>query len=87
MNAGVVLVIAAGNDGDKPEGVNPDPFAATPASYFPGMVIIAGSVGVTGGTGVDSNQISTFSNRAGSGANSYLMALGFEDDADEGAGC
>ena len=50
------------------------------------MVIIAGSVGVTGGTGVDSNQISTFSNRAGSGANSYLMARGFQDQAPDQTG-
>ena len=42
VNAGIVLVISAGNDGEPP---NPDPFALTPAQNFPGMVIIAGSVG------------------------------------------
>jgi Subtilase family. len=71
-------VIAAGNDSTA----NPDPFALTPAKDFPGMVIIAGSLGVPDGSGgVDVSQISTFSDKAGTGANWYLMALGFEDRA------
>lgn len=87
VNAGVVIVISAGNDGDKPEGVNPDPFALAPAQQFPGMVIIAGSVGVDGvNGGVDASKISTFSNRAGSGASFYLMALGFNDRAPDQTG-
>ena len=44
VNAGIVIVIAAGNDGTP---ANPDPFALTPAQKFPGSVIIAGSVGAT----------------------------------------
>jgi hypothetical protein len=69
--AGIVVVISAGNDGDKPEGVNPDPFAGGIAASAAarGLVIIAGSVG----TG---DQISSFSNRAGTGANTYLTAVG-----------
>jgi hypothetical protein len=69
--AGVVVVISAGNDGDKPEGANPDPFAGGIAASAGarGLVIIAGSVGTT-------DQISSFSNRAGTGANTYLTAVG-----------
>jgi hypothetical protein len=77
VNAGIIVVISAGNDGEKPEGVNPDPFALIPAQTYPGQVIIAGSVGVASGTGTDINQLSTFSNRAGTGANFYLAALGY----------
>lgn len=78
VNAGIVLVIAAGNDATA----NPDPFALTPAQNFNGSVIIAGSVGVTGATGgIDSSQISTFSDRAGTGAQWYLTAIGFGDRA------
>src|SRR6185369_6279494 len=87
VNAGIVIVISAGNDGDKPEGVNPDPFALSPAQNFPGMVIIAGSVGVDGATGgVDVSQISVFSNRAGAGAQYYLMAQGYKDRAPDETG-
>jgi hypothetical protein len=52
------------------------------------MVIIAGSVGVNSGTGtpVDVNQISTFSNRAGTGAQYYLMARGIDDKAPDETG-
>lgn len=79
VNAGIILVISAGNDGEEPKGANADPFAAIPASRFPGQVIIAGSVGTFNSasrttTGLD--QISPFSNRAGSSANFTLMALG-----------
>ena len=79
VGKGVVLVISAGNDGDKPEGVNADPFAAVPAAQFAGSVIVAGSVGTFNGdlrttTGTDT--ISPFSNRAGASANYTLMALG-----------
>lgn len=79
VSKGVVLVISAGNDGDKPEGVNADPFAAIPASQWPGSVIIAGSIGTrdsTSGTTVALDTISPFSNRAGTAANNVLMALG-----------
>jgi hypothetical protein len=52
------------------------------------MVIIAGSVGVSDGTrtGVNANLISTFSNRAGTGAQYYLMAQGFNDVAPDNTG-
>jgi hypothetical protein len=68
VNAGIVLVIAAGNDATA----NPDPFALTPAQQFAGSVIIAGAI--------DSNkQIASFSDKAGTGANYYLAAVGVRD--------
>ncbi|MES2442025.1 MAG: S8 family peptidase [Pseudomonadota bacterium] len=65
--AGVILVIAAGNDGDP----NPDPFAlpAANAGVSHGLIIIAGSVSST-------DIISSFSNRAGTAKNFYLAAVG-----------
>lgn len=65
--AGIVIVISAGNDG----AANPDAFTspATDSSVGHGLVVIAGSV--NGG-----DQISDFSNRAGSGASAYLAAVG-----------
>ena len=81
-SAGIVIVISAGNDGEKPEGINPDPFALVPAAAGSGNVIIAGSVGVSDGAGgTDANQLSIFSNKAGTGANYYLSALGYRDQA------
>nr|MDP9414297.1 S8 family serine peptidase [Pseudomonadota bacterium] len=80
--AGIVVVISAGNDGRKPEGANPSSFALTTAERAGnGLVIIAGSVGAPIGgdvaNGVDTKQISDFSNRAGTGAQFYLSALGY----------
>lgn len=65
--AGMIVVISAGNDGRA----NPDAFAmpAANAAIARGLIIIAGSVGA-------SDTISSFSNRAGSGANFYLAAVG-----------
>ena len=64
--AGVVIVIAAGNDGTD----NPDPFTNVANSpNANGAVIVAGSVGSTDGS-------STFSDRAGTGAATYLAAVG-----------
>lgn len=78
VNAGIILVISAGNDGEDPlKGANADPFALVPAQTFPGQVIIAGSVGVASGGSTDLNQLSDFSNRAGRGQNWYLTALGY----------
>jgi hypothetical protein len=73
VDAGIVLVISAGNDGSA----NPDSFALTSAKRNSGMVIIAGSVG--GAAGMD--VISDFSDRAGTGADWYLMADGSNDRA------
>jgi hypothetical protein len=73
VNAGIVIVIAAGNDSTP----DPDPFALTPAQKFPGSVIIAGSLG----TDSSDTAISDFSDQAGTGAAYYLMALGYEDRA------
>ena len=69
VNAGMVVVISAGNDGtDRPRAPT-DPFALTPAQNFPAAVIIAGSVGVDNGAGgTDINHISTSPNSAGTGA-------------------
>lgn len=82
VNAGILLVISAGNDGAELKGANADPFALTPAQQFPGRVIIAGSVGVDDGAGgTDLSQLSTFSNKAGTGAPYYLAALGYRTRA------
>ncbi len=71
--SGVVVVISAGNDGDSTDAAkdpnNPDPFAAGLQLVGNGNVIIVGSVDAN-------NLISTFSNRAGTFANSYLTARG-----------
>jgi subtilisin family serine protease len=66
-NAGVIVVIAAGND----SAADPDPFAdvAAHAATSKSMVIIAGSVN-------GSDQISSFSNKAGDGASYFLSAVG-----------
>ncbi|MGC5795608.1 S8 family peptidase [Sphingomonas sp. NFX23] len=64
--AGLVVVIAAGNDGS----VNPDPFTNVAGeAQGRNQVIIAGSVGASDG-------ISTFSDRAGTGAAHFLTAVG-----------
>lgn len=72
-NAGVVVVVSAGNDGNSTEtGVdplNPDPFASGLRSAGNGNVIIVGSVDAQ-------NVISGFSNKAGSEAGWYLTARG-----------
>ncbi|MFC7536399.1 S8 family peptidase [Sphingomonas sp. GCM10030256] len=78
-SAGIVLVISAGNDGGKPEGNTADAFASVPASQFPGMVIVAGSIGTfdrEARVTVALDQLSPFSNKAGSASASYLAALG-----------
>ncbi len=72
-SAGVVVVVAAGNDADSKtpssDPNNPDPFAVSLRGAGNGNVIIAGSVN-------DSGTMSAFSNRAGAEANWYLNALG-----------
>jgi hypothetical protein len=72
-NAGVVVIVSAGNDGDSTDPDvdpnNPDPFATGLRAAGNGNVIIAGSVGST-------NLISPFSNRAGSEAVWFLSARG-----------
>jgi hypothetical protein len=65
--AGIVIVMSAGNEGDKPEGANPEGFALSASAA--GNVIIAGAVD-------GSHNITAFSNRAGSGQAVYLGALG-----------
>ncbi len=71
--AGLVIVVAAGNDGDSTEdGIDPDqpdPFASGLLAAGGANVIIVGSID-------DANGISDFSNRAGSSAASYLSARG-----------
>ena len=64
--AGIVVVIAAGNDGT----VNPDSFANVAGTVQArNAVIVAGSVGADG-------TLSSFSDKAGSLANVYLTAVG-----------
>lgn len=65
--AGIIVVIAAGNDSKS----NPDPFAQTANSpEANGLVIIAGSTGPGAG-------LSSFSDKAGNGAAHYLAAVGY----------
>lgn len=72
-DAGIVVVISAGNGGDgSSPGIDPDqpdPFAIDAIDAGNGNVIIVGSVGEDG-------SFSTFSNRAGAFANSFLAARG-----------
>jgi subtilisin family serine protease len=65
--AGMIVVIAAGNDGTA----NPDAFTAVAndAAVSRGLVVIAGSVGA-------GDAISSFSDRAGTSATQYLAAVG-----------
>lgn len=70
--AGVVVVVSAGNEG----AVTPDGFAAGIADSGNGHVIIAGSVGA-------SENISSFSNRAGTQSDNFLAALGERVRADD----
>jgi hypothetical protein len=72
-NAGVVVIVAAGNDADAPvpstDPNNPDPFATGVRQAGGSNVIIVGSVDRDGNH-------SAFSNRSGSESNWYLNALG-----------
>lgn len=63
--AGVIVVVSAGNDG----GGSPDNFAAGISNVGAGGVLIVGSVDEGG-------NISSFSNRAGTFASSFLTARG-----------
>jgi hypothetical protein len=73
VEAGVVVIVSAGNDGDsRSPGIdpnNPDPFAQGLANAGDGGVIIVGSVD-------DAGVISSFSNRAGTFGAQYLSARG-----------
>lgn len=64
-DAGIIVVISAGNDGD----VDPDPFPSSIVARDFENVIIAGSVNSSG-------SISSFSNRAGDDREYYIAALG-----------
>lgn len=69
--AGALLVFSAGNNGEEPDGGNPDPLAAiaTEATVARGQIIIAGAHN-------GDETFSGFSNRAGSGQAFFLTALG-----------
>ena len=85
--AGIVVVMSAGNDGATADGANVEGFALGAAAA--GNVIIAGSVGVQVGSNpadADYKQISTFSNRAGNGAQYYLAATGYRVLAPDNTG-
>ncbi|MCT2558503.1 S8 family serine peptidase [Tsuneonella sp. YG55] len=73
VTAGVVIVVAAGNEGDGSDPAidpnQPNPFAAGVRNAGGANVIIVGSVD-------DAGRFSSFSNRAGSQANWFLSALG-----------
>ena len=77
--AGIIVVIAAGNDfdTDPANAVNPNAFAQVANnSAARGLVIIAGSVGANDSRTPGADVISTFSNRAGNSAAHYLAAVG-----------
>ncbi|HEY0116399.1 MAG TPA: S8 family peptidase [Allosphingosinicella sp.] len=84
--AGLVVVISSGNENAD----NPTPMAVTLANVAGSNVIIAGSVGAPVGgepaNGTDLNQMSTFSNRAGTNAANYLTALGYRVRAPDHTG-
>lgn len=71
--AGAVVVISAGNDGQSTEAgidpANPDPFASNLRAAAPDNVIIVGSVG-------ENDAFSGFSNRAGRDAPYFIAARG-----------
>jgi hypothetical protein len=76
--AGIVVVISAGNEGD----LDPSRFAVDTAHQAgAGHVIIAGALGVpldgNPAAGTDTSKLAGFSNRAGTGAQYYLAALGY----------
>lgn len=69
-SAGIVVVIAAGNEGTKPEGVNPDSFGLDSAKFAGnGLVMIVGAHD-------QDRELASFSNRAGTGAQYYIAAMG-----------
>ncbi|MBB3991265.1 S8 family peptidase [Croceicoccus naphthovorans] len=72
-NAGIVVVVSAGNDGGsidpRLDPDNPDPFASGLLAAAPQNVIIVGSVD-------ENDQFSAFSNKAGSDANFFITARG-----------
>ena len=72
--AGIVLVIAAGNDG----GADPEGSAqfANNDAVARGLVIVAGSVGANAARTAGADALSTFSNKAGGTAAHYLAAVG-----------
>jgi len=72
--AGIVIVVAAGNDG----AANPSASAlfANQDSVSRNLVIIAGSVGTNAARTAGADAISSFSNKAGSSAAHYLTAVG-----------
>jgi hypothetical protein len=65
--AGIVVVMSAGNNGKEATGSSPENFALGAAKA--GNVIIAGAMD-------SSRNLADFSNRAGNGASTYLTALG-----------
>ncbi|HEX8400448.1 MAG TPA: S8 family peptidase [Allosphingosinicella sp.] len=67
--AGIVIVVSAGNGGQEATGVNPDAFASQIANAGSGLVIIAGAHDA-------GRAIAGFSNRAGTSQQAYLAALG-----------
>jgi hypothetical protein len=65
--AGVLVVMSAGNSGEDPGGENPEGFALSASNA--GNVIIAGAIDST-------RNMASFSNKAGTGASRFLVAIG-----------
>ena len=77
VNAGIVLVIAAGNDATA----DPDPFALTPAQQFRRIGNHRRRA-----RRPTTRPIASFSDKAGIGAEYYLMAVGVDDRAPDQTG-
>jgi hypothetical protein len=76
-SAGILIVLSAGNDGKEPTGGSPEAFALSAAAA--GNVIIAGAM--------DANRnMADFSNKAGTGAATYLTAIGVKVRAPDHTG-
>lgn len=71
--AGIVIVIGAGNDG----AANPTGLAQSIASEAPGQVIIVGALGSGEASSISYDQMLSYSNRAGSSTSAYLSAPGY----------
>lgn len=71
--AGMVIVIGAGNDG----AANPSGLAQAIAAAAPGQVIIVGALGSGDPNAISYDQLLSYSNRAGGSTGAYLSAPGY----------
>lgn len=72
-NAGIIIVIGAGNDGTA----NPSGMARSISEAAPGQVIVVGALGSGSGSAVAYDELLSYSNQAGTTTDSYLSAPGY----------